>query len=278
MKYLVYDERPDLPPEALAYHERTIALGATAHGVEYAYGEHPLQRLLVFPATRPAGPVLCAIHGGRFCHGYKEWMAMMAPALNQRGITLVALGYRLAPEPPFPAGLEDCAEALTWVRSRTGEWGGSADAIFVGGHSSGAHFAALLAVASKHQRASHLPPLAGCVAMSDLYLIDKDSVPPPLLAILFPDGGNDGDFLRASPAKADLRNAPAFHITWGENDAPPVVMQSSLMAKALEQADVPVRTLVLPGLDHFAVHCAAAEIDGAWIQDVDAFMKSHRSK
>lgn len=277
MKYLDYEERPDLPPEAMAYHERTVALGAVAHGMVCAYGEHPLQRLLVFPAARPTGPVLFAIHGGRFSHGYKEWMAMMAPALNRRGITLVSPGYRLAPGHPFPTGLEDCAEALKWVRDRCEAWGGAANAIFVGGHSSGAHFAALLAVASGDLVASGLPALAGCLAMSGLYLIDKDSV-PPLLAMLFPEGGNDGDFLRASPAKANLRSAPAFHITWGENDAPPVVTQSSLMAKALEHADVPVRTLVLPGLDHFAVHCATAEPDGAWIQDVDAFMQTHRAK
>lgn len=109
MKFLNYEERaPFIAPAALAYHQRAVALGKLAKGIEHAYGDHPLQRVLLFPAPRPTGEVLLMLHGGRWSHGYKEWMAMMAPPLNRRGITLVSAGYRLGPANPFPAGLTSC--------------------------------------------------------------------------------------------------------------------------------------------------------------------------
>ena len=54
-------------------------------------------------------------HGGGWTSGYKEWMCFMEPAFNAADVTFVSAGYRLAPEHLFPAGLDHCLSAATWV-------------------------------------------------------------------------------------------------------------------------------------------------------------------
>ena len=89
------------------YHEEVLRRGAGLSGIEAAYGPDPYQGALVFPAPRPTGDVLVLLHGGGWTNGYKEWMAFMAPGLNDAGVTVVSLGYRLAPLHVYPAGYHD---------------------------------------------------------------------------------------------------------------------------------------------------------------------------
>ena len=275
IKYLDYEPRPAFSsPVAAAYHERCIALGATVTGAEHAYGSHPLQRLLVFPAANPTGEVMLALHGGRFSHGYKEWMAMMAPPLNRRGVTLVSSSYRLVSFDPFPAGLQDCGRALKWIEDHLDSFGGRRDAIFVGGHSAGGHYAALLAVTPEVTGLEGIPRVAGCLPISGIFDFDSTGLPGQLL---FPNGTTGEMYAAASPLRARLRGSPAFHITWGSKDLVPVPEQSLRMVEALRQADVDVEMLILEDADHFDASLEAANMDGVWINSAAAFLKRHRA-
>jgi acetyl esterase/lipase len=73
-------------------------------------------------------------------------MGFMAPAFNAEGITFVSAGYRHAPQHEFPAALADCVQATKWVAENIARHGGHRERIFIGGHSAGGHYAALLAV------------------------------------------------------------------------------------------------------------------------------------
>ena len=72
------------------------------------------------------------------------------------GIDIFAVGYRLAPEHPFPAGIEDCVDTLSWLATSAAELGIDPDHIGVGGASAGGNLAALVAV---HARDHGGPPL-----------------------------------------------------------------------------------------------------------------------
>ncbi|VCU69288.1 Carboxylesterase NlhH [Pigmentiphaga humi] len=277
MKFLDYPERPPLRPQAAAYHERVLALASGTQGEEAAYGDDPLQRLLVFAAREPAGETLLVFHGGNWTHGYKEWMALMAPPLNRRGIALVSAGYRLGPVNPHPVGLSDCGLALQWVGRNLSRLGGRPDAIFLGGHSAGAHLAALLAVAPESAGAGALPAIAGCLPVSGIYLFGQDTqaaVPPAL----FPDGGTEERHAAASPLRAALAGAPPFHISWGSDDLPHIRAQSAHMFQALRTAGVEAETLVMENCDHFAASYATAEPEGGWVGSAERFMRRHRAR
>ena len=166
-----------LSPLGAGYAQRVLPLGQRVHGIEVDHGSDPYQTLTVFPADRPSGDVLVFFHGGGWTNGYKEWMYFMAPALNAQGVTFVSAGYRLAPAHVFPAGQEDCADAVAWVLQHIGEHGGNGERVFVGGHSAGGHYAALLAVTAGWRSVRGLPAqaLAGCLPVSGVYRFGEGS-------------------------------------------------------------------------------------------------------
>ncbi len=269
VQFLDYPEREPMSAIGLACHTRCMELAAGVQGERHAYGDDVFQSLIVHPASEPTGEVLLAFHGGGWTHGYKEWMSMMAPPLNQRGITLVSAGYRLAPEHVFPTGLSDCEQALAWVGNHLDQFGARADRIFVGGHSAGGHYASLLALAPP--RAGR-PPIAGCMPISGVYELGEGSGLTQRPRFLGSAPSREVD-AAASPLSHPLKDVPPFFISWGERDFSHLKAQAVRMVAALRQAGVPVRTLELPGCDHFEASYATADMDGAWVENATAFMR-----
>lgn len=90
-------------------------------------------------------PVLLWIHGGGYVIGRPELDELVcARYAHELGISVVSVDYRLAPGQPFPAGLEDCYAALTWVHTHAGEFGIDGRRIAIGGASAGGGLAAAL--------------------------------------------------------------------------------------------------------------------------------------
>lgn len=86
------------------------------------------------------------IHGGGYVIGAPEMMEAALVALSERlGITVLSVDYRLAPEHPFPAGMDDCYSALAWLNQESARLGIDPDRIAVGGESAGGGLAAALA-------------------------------------------------------------------------------------------------------------------------------------
>lgn len=105
---------------------------------------------------RPA-PALLWIHGGGFLMGNPEQDERSSLAYARAlGIVVVAVDYRLAPEHPFPAPLEDCYAALRWLHGQAGSLGADADRIAIGGASAGGGLTAGLALLA-HDRGEVRP-------------------------------------------------------------------------------------------------------------------------
>lgn len=118
--------------------------------IEVAGAQSALPARLYTPivdGAEPPLPGLVFFHGGGLVAGDLDTHDALCRGLAAgSGCRLVAVGYRLAPEHPFPAGLEDCAAAFAHVVREAGALGIDPGRIAVGGDSAGGNLAAVLAL------------------------------------------------------------------------------------------------------------------------------------
>jgi acetyl esterase/lipase len=97
------------------------------------------------------------LHGGGFIMGDLDtehpWATMLA---RGSGVTVISVDYRLAPEHPFPAALDDVCAVLTWTAEHAAELGIDPERIAIGGHSAGAGLAAAVALRARDEQG---PPI-----------------------------------------------------------------------------------------------------------------------
>ena len=98
-------------------------------------------------------PILLYLHGGGWVLGNLNSVDSVCRALaNGSQHIVVSVDYRLAPEHPFPAGVEDAYAALGWLNAQADALGGDPNRIAVGGDSAGGNFAAVLALRARDER------------------------------------------------------------------------------------------------------------------------------
>jgi acetyl esterase len=119
--------------------------------VELPGAEGPIGGRLYTPRSRvgsttPA-PLLFFIHGGGMIFGDLDTHDPVCRLLAERADVLVlAVDYRLAPEHPFPAAVEDCWASFEWVAENAETFGADADRIAIGGDSAGGTLSAVTAI------------------------------------------------------------------------------------------------------------------------------------
>lgn len=131
-------------------HFRSAGSGRAAArraGVEHAVVSAGGARAEWFtPPGVTGGPVLLYLHGGGWVFGLSPLHYTFLADLSRRlGWRVLAVDYRLAPEHPFPAGLDDCLAAYRWLRAE----GQPAGQIAVAGDSAGGNFTLALLLALK---------------------------------------------------------------------------------------------------------------------------------
>lgn len=100
------------------------------------------------PARR--SPALVFLHGGAFVAGDLELEHVRCVQLADRtGAVVVSVDYRLAPEHPFPAGVQDCYDATVWTASHADELGIDSALLAVGGISAGGALATAVAMMAR---------------------------------------------------------------------------------------------------------------------------------
>lgn len=138
---------PDMVQAMQTYFEplhRDRAYQASKIYRDLAYGSHERQRLDIHTVDgADSRMVLLFVHGGGFVGGDKRIPAMpyydhIGGWAVEHGMVGVTMTYRLAPEHQWPAGAEDVAGAVAWIREHIGNYGGDPVRIVLMGHSAGA--------------------------------------------------------------------------------------------------------------------------------------------
>lgn len=264
------DQYPPQEPFSEAarnYSREVMARGAGVVGEEIRYGDDPYQSLLVCRPAKTNGALLAFFHGGGWTNGYKEWMAFMAPGFVEAGITFATIGYRLAPSHIFPAGFEDACTGVAWLARHAANYDVESSRLFVGGHSAGGHYAALMALTEKRLR------IRGCLPLSGVYDFGPDSglsTRPRFLGAA--DSGNDR---AASPILHVGAHPCPFLIAYGSEDFPHLMVQAERMKDELAAAGGDVERIVLAGRNHFSASYAAGERGGPWVAKAIEWMGRH---
>lgn len=267
---------PLYPPEAEDYARAALALSAAAiqrceRVADIQYGDTAAHRLDVYPSQHAHGrasPVLVFAHGGAWTNGYKEWVALMAPALVAAGITFVSVSYRLAPRYKWKALLDDCLSAISWVYRNIHEYGGDPSRIALGGHSAGGHLMTLAAL-SADGLARHGIPASSIVACFPLCAPLDIRYPDRL-----PGSGEErthqnllhdaSEAASASPVCLLNEDTPLMLLAYASEDLPRIVKGNQTMETELRRLQRPCETMVLPG-DHFSPALAAGEPGSPWM-------------
>ena len=216
------------------------------------------------PASLPTNaPALYWIHGGGMVLGDVAMSdAYCADVADRLNVLAASVEYRLAPEDPFPAPLNDCYAGLAWLASAAGELGVDRGRIAIGGGSAGAGLAAGLALMARDRGEVDI-----CFQLLTYPMIDDRNTTPSSHAItesrvwnrasnlagwdayLAGQAGTEGVSPYAAPARAtDLAGLPPAHIAVGTLDL--FVDEDIAYTQALSAAGVPVELHVYPGAFH----------------------------
>lgn len=116
--------------------------------VEGTGGQIPIR--VYIPEDKKSLPLLVFYHGGGFVLGDIEGYDPLCRTLAKTsGHIVVSVGYRLAPEHPFPAAPEDCYAVTQWVAEHAWELGGDATSLSVGGDSAGGCLSAVVSLMAR---------------------------------------------------------------------------------------------------------------------------------
>ncbi|RAS70434.1 acetyl esterase/lipase [Lentzea atacamensis] len=243
------------------------------------------------PAGRTeAVPGLVYIHGGGFVLGDLDMFhAIVLRLVDELGIVIVSVDYRLAPEHPFPAPVEDCYAALKWVAAKADELGVDPQRIGVGGESAGGGLSAGTALLARDRGGPELCfQYLGIPELDDRLDTDsmRDYVDTPLwnrpnaifswASYLGTEPGGDDVSPYAAPARAtDLAGLPPAFVTTCQYD--PLRDEGIEYARRLAHAGVPTELRHYPATFHGSAFIESAAITRRMFADeVDALRRGLR--
>ncbi len=216
------------------------------------------------PAAAPSpAPVLYWVHGGGLVMGsVAQNDDMCASIASHHGIVVTSVEYRLAPEHPYPAPLDDCYAGLRWLAAHAAELDVDVTRIAIGGASAGGGLAAGLALLARDRA-----EVAVCFQLLVYPMLDDRNATPSSHAIVDPKvwnrdanaagwnaylagraGADDIDAYAAPARAADLAGLPPTYIDVGDLDL--FLDEDIAYAQGLMRAGVPVELHVYPGAFH----------------------------
>lgn len=216
------------------------------------------------PVEADSYGMLVYFHGGAFFLGSLETHDHVARSLaKETGLKVVSVGYRLAPEAAFPAGLDDCYAVVRWAAEEGGSQAWDGTTLAVAGDSSGGNFVAAV-VAKAHDDGFHrithqvlyYPSLDLDFDVDRYASLRENAVGhgletaglKPFNAFYVDSGADPADPLVSPVKRADLTGLPPALVVTAEYD--PLRDEGELYARRLREAGVEATVSRYEGAGH----------------------------
>ncbi len=224
-------------------------------------GEIPLRVYIPAAARKNKLPVVLYFHGGGWCLGSAANTDIISIGLCRAiPAIVVSVDYRLAPENPFPAALDDAVAAIGWVGKNTAEFNADPRRVYLAGDSAGGNLAAAAGLRNTVEKG---PEVKGVILFYPVVNLLKTAA---FSWTRFGNGyGLDTSLVEAfincytpypkernrhyaSPLFADMRYMPPALVVTAQFD--PLRDDAGKFAERMRQQSRPVRYVCLPGMTH----------------------------
>lgn len=212
------------------------------------------------PLAGGVHPLLMFFHGGAWVMGSARGHRQLASRFAEQGFVVVNVDYGLAPERPFPGGLEDCLAATRWAVANADAFGADPDRLVLAGDSAGANLACALALTGGDVELPRVHALGLLYGAFDMFLGEAPETAEPderlsapeqfahrLRVAYLGDGERDPRDPRVNPVHA-ADQLPPCSLAVGSLDG--LLPQSVALAERLRAVGTACTLRVLDGYPH----------------------------
>ena len=220
--------------------------------LRYAYGPAPVEGLDVYVTRSVGAPVNILIHGGAWRAGLARNYAYVAELFVRAGAHLVVPDFAAVQD--VGGSLEPMAEqvrrAVAWVHRNASRFGADPARLYVSGHSSGSHLAAVV-LTTDWARDFNLPPdvVKGGLCSSGMYDLKPVRLSARSSYVKFTD---EMEAALSPQRHLDRLNAPLI-VSYGTLESPEFQRQARDFAAAIQTAGKPVELLIGDDYNHFEI-------------------------
>ncbi|MEM7475530.1 MAG: alpha/beta hydrolase [Planctomycetota bacterium] len=209
-------------------------------------------------------PAILVVHGGAWRYGNRKQLASYATALSERGYVCFAINYRLAPKHKFPAQIEDCRDAVKFIREQASKYTVDAKRIGAVGYSAGGHLVSLLATtgeATEEGNTRVQAVVAGGAPTEFRFMPDGGKG----LAYWLGESGKDNDNYKLASATAFISkdDCPVFFFN-GDSDKVVPLMWTQPLLDGLKKAGVTAEMYKIEGAGHLQAAGDGKALQAAW--------------
>lgn len=215
---------------------------------DISFGVHPRQRLDIYCPVAGDGPAPAVffVYGGGWNSGTKHEYGFVGRAFAAAGFVTVIADYRLVPEVHFPTFLEDAGAALKWVDQHVDAFGGTAESLFLMGHSAGAYNAVMMGLDAQRfggpDLAGRLKGVVGLSGPYDFYPFDVRESIEAFSRTAAPEMTQPVNLVHADMAPLLLLH--------GAKDKTCLPRNSRALAARAHEMGAAVETKFYPNMDH----------------------------
>jgi len=251
-----------------------VPTGVTCQDLVIEHAGRTARARVYRPVERSGDGLIVYIRGGGFVVGSLDTHnTVIAELCDKTGLTVLAPDFRMAPEHPFPAALEDCYAAVCGVAARPDLLDIDPSKIVITGDSSGANQAVVITMMARDRNGPALRGQALISPVLDFTRWRSGGHDAPLLtggemeyytACYAPDAGVVADAYVSPLISGRFDGLPPAYIMGAEMDS--LLVDSQAYAQHLQDNGTPVNLVVEPGLVHSAVRARGLcpQVADAW--------------